>query len=175
MKSLLLFLFFTGLSSAHAQQSCLDIFQKKTALEIEYGHTYEKKTHNRFTVVVVNKGYGFEAFLSPSGRVSIMAYLTAPERGMRSHLRGSDLFKDMIEHFGLHRISVISGIWNEGTNYDIFNTAVANGYSHKKAAAQTWTAQQAAIYGFSKVRSVRIKNNAEDGTPTVIVDFVRPE
>ncbi len=135
---------------------------------------FERKSDTEFLVAVIERGYEFEATLAPTtGRLTIAAFLAFPEAGVRSHLRGGELFKDMIHHFGAHRIQTIVGRWIDGTNFDQFFAGLARGKTEHQAAAETWTGQQALLHGFGNVHSVHIKVNKMTGEKTVYAEFTR--
>lgn len=153
---------------------CASIFTRSSSLTVESGPVFERKTDDVFLVAVIERGYEFEATINAQGRVTIAAFLAFPEFGVRSHLRGNELFANMVLHFGAHRIKTISGRWIDGTNYDHFMKSIANGMSHTEAAATTWTGQQAALHGFSKVENVYMRTDKMTEMTTIYADFVRP-
>lgn len=170
---LVFLLVLSGYSAGYAQQSCSDLFSARDYLHVEYGTEYTQHSENRFFVGVLGTSYEFEGVLSRTGRLTLYAYLTSPETGLRSHLNGPELFQRVIEHFGAERIRVISGYWTSGTNYSKYYEGMKAGLTPKEAAAQTWTGKQAARFGFTKVRSVTEKYDVTLDSVSVFADFVR--
>ncbi len=96
------------------------------------------------------------------------------ETGQRIRFRGTDLFENMINHFGLENIDYIKGRWVSGDNYNEFTENLLT-MNEKKAAKATWTGRRAAEYGFTRVKRV-IYNPAFEGERkgSVRVYFTRP-
>ena len=143
------------------------------------------KIHNSFpenlssgdTFRIVDKtddSFYFEAFLNSDGRLSFNAFLSLPEFGLRSSMRGNILYKKMIQFFDIRNISSIKGTWVDGTNYDHFFKKIDQGYSKEDAAQSTWSGQQAKKYGFSIVESVDIRLEPMTGINSVTVIFRKP-
>ena len=60
----------------------------------------------------------------------------------------------MMEHFEPRKVKAIDALWSGGKNRTEFNNLTANNVSKEIAAANTWTGQQAARYGY-KVTDVK--------------------
>jgi RHS repeat-associated protein len=110
--------------------------------------------------------------LSAEGSLSV-TLRTQLETGVRSTvLRGAEAFQSILTHFG-SAVRSIRGSWQFGTNLATFNELTAGGMAPEAAAAQTWTAQQAARAGFTQITM-----GAMEGTPGhythVNVTFTRP-
>ena len=71
-----------------------------------------------------------------------------------SGIRGTDLFKQMMEHFGGHAKGV-KGKWVSGTNLDKVNELTANGVPLEVAITKTWTANRARDAGFGNATLVK--------------------
>jgi hypothetical protein len=159
---------------AFAQNRCVDIFAPAPALTVQYGYTEEFRNEDFFGVEVPEHSYMFHGTLSSTGKLSLSAFLAFPEYGVRSHLRGADLYKQMIEYFGVSKIRSIEGHWVDETNFNQFFAGLKNGLSQEQAASATWSGRQAALYGFTKVESVEVRVQSVTGSKTVIVVFTRP-
>ncbi|TQV89108.1 RHS repeat domain-containing protein, partial [Aliikangiella coralliicola] len=68
-------------------------------------------------------------------------------------IRGGDLFKVMMKHFG-GNVKGVEGYWVGGTNLDRVNKLTSQGVSLKDAVHKTWTANQASKYGFKSGKVV---------------------
>jgi hypothetical protein len=111
-------------------------------------------------------GNGIVATIDESGVVELA--VAAPKG---SALRGSDLFRGMMEHFG-GRVRAIRGNWRYGDNLAEVNRLVGQGATLESAVAQTWTARRAAEYGF--VRRVVTEVVGEAGSYSFVqVVFTR--
>lgn len=144
-------------------------------LEVQTSLVKSLKTDSMFMVEVPQLAYSFEATLNEDGVLHIAAFLSYPDLGVRSHLRGSDLYKEMIEHFGLARIKKIRGTWLDGTNYEQFFDKLDEGYSEEEAALATWSGRQAQKFGFTRVESVEVEESTTLKLTTVKVSFVRED
>ena len=82
-----------------------------------------------------------------------------------SGIRGTDLFKQMMEHFGSNAKGV-KGKWVSGTNLDKVNELTAKGVPIEEAVKQTWTANRARDAGFGNATLV----NPPKGTPGAYTD-----
>jgi hypothetical protein len=71
--------------------------------------------------------------------------------------RGSQMFDDAINHFGLENIRAIQAKWVPAmlSNLDTFNKLVRSGMAPAEAAAATFTGKMAARYEFTKVAEVK--------------------
>lgn len=142
-------------------------------LEVQQGAIKRYKDAEIFMVEVPKYNYLFQGTLSDRGTLDITAYLSFSEFGVRSHLRGSELYREMIEHFGVERIKKIKGAWLEGTNYERFFELYNSGYSKEDAASMTWSGRQAAKYGFNRVGRVEIQKNRNLNMTSVYVEFLK--
>lgn len=151
MKLPLVLLFFSLSVPAFAKQQCFEIFNlyrtvqgdKEYIVKLGHKYSYEDKTY----------GFKFEAILDKDGELFIDTELVKPQLGIRSHMHGSYLYSQMIQHFGLERIKAIRDVWGGGTNFTQLYTNLRNGMSPEDAAFQTWSGRQAALYGFTKIES----------------------
>ena len=84
----------------------------------------------------------------------LITKLKDKETDTRSELRGKDLYKQMIEHFGIKNIKTIAGTWTEGTNYDQYMKSKALGLSNEESALSTWSGEMASDFGFAHVKEV---------------------
>ena len=71
-----------------------------------------------------------------------------------SGLRGTDLFKRMMEHFGTN-VRGIWGKWVKGTNLEIVNRLTAQGLPLEEAVTRAWTANRARDFGFGTATVTR--------------------
>ncbi len=150
---------------------CKDIFRDQSRFTIEFSkNILPQKDDFIFDIQIVELDYGFYALLDENGTLKLDVRLQNINTGARSHLRGSELFAEMIQHFGRDRIKVIVGRWSEGTNYDAFYAELFNGASAEEAALRTWTGRMASSYGFDKVKYIEILNPYTE-EETVYVEF----
>jgi hypothetical protein len=93
----------------------------------------------------------FENFVTPNkgiiGNLDGNGYVEFKINTEGSGVRGTDLFKQMIEHFGCNAKG-IWGKWRKGTNLDKVNELTRSGVSLEEAVKQTWTANRAREAGF---------------------------
>ncbi|MEJ2613057.1 MAG: hypothetical protein P8179_24130 [Candidatus Thiodiazotropha sp.] len=76
----------------------------------------------------------------------------AIEAGEGASIRGSELFKSMMSHYG-NNVKGVAGNWSYGTNLAKVNElTAANRMSLQSAISKTWTGNQAAKYGFTSAR-----------------------
>ncbi len=150
IRLLTLFLFLTWAPRALAQANvCTDLFttyQEVQGLDhtepLEHFFSYRDHTYN----------FVFEAALRDNTLI-MAARLIDENLKIRSARRGSELYRQMIEHFGLRNIHEIVGLWQGGKNLDDFYKNLESGMSIENAALNTWSGRQAQKYGFSKVLS----------------------
>lgn len=93
------------------------------------------------------------------------------QRNTGSPISGAKMFDHVMEHFG-DRVKSIQGYWVYGDNLAAFNKAVREGQSLGSAARGTWTARQAARYGFDRVK-VLVAEEGLDGFTKVSALFRR--
>ncbi|MBL0136050.1 MAG: hypothetical protein IPP79_19750 [Chitinophagaceae bacterium] len=109
--------------------------------------------------------------LSADGTLTV-TIRTVLENGVRSTvLRGAEAFQGILRHFG-SAVRTIRGSWSYGNNLARFNELTAGGMSSEAAAAQTWTGQQAAAAGFTRVTIGSLEGTAGHYT-NVQVTFSR--
>jgi hypothetical protein len=145
---LTLFLKFSA-PEAHAQMQCFELFNIYTTVQgekeyiVKLGHkfSYEDKTY----------GFKFVAELENDGTLFLDTELVNNRLGIRSHMHGRDLYEQMIQHFGLQRITGIRALWSGGTNFSQFHGNLRNRMNVEDAALNTWSGRQAARYGFTKL------------------------
>jgi hypothetical protein len=89
-------------------------------------------------------GNGVVATLDDTGVVEM-----AVEAPKGSVLRGKELFRGMMEHFG-ENVRAIRGNWRYGDNLLEVNKLVSQGVPLEIAVTRTWTARRAAEYGFTR-------------------------
>jgi len=92
--------------------------------------------------------------ISDDGLVSF-----AVEAGAGSPVRGTDMFLDMMKHFGSN-VKGIKGAWYYGDNLAAINRLTAKGRSLADAALDTWTGRRAAEQGFTSVRVIKSDGSA---------------
>lgn len=125
----------------------------------------------RFVRKDVTNHFFFSAKLSEEGVLTFSTILRMFELPVRSGLYGPRLFREMMEHFGAQNVDVIVGRWVDGTNLNLYSQALQKGSTREEAALLTWTGQQAAQYGFNKIRS--LSDVGRPGQKTVVVEFAR--
>jgi hypothetical protein len=111
-------------------------------------------TSSEFNWLLPN-GKGVLATLDEEGRLA-----TAIEAGAGSPVSGTDMFRAALGHFG-DKVKAIEGNWFYGDNLAQVNELTARGMSIELAISETWTARQAANFGFSVPRLA----TAPGGTP----------
>jgi len=110
--------------------------------------------------------------LSHNGTLTV-TMRTVLENGVRSTvLRGTEAFQTILSHFG-SAVRTIRGSWSYGNNLATFNRLTAGGMKPEAAAAQTWTGQQAATAGFTKVTVGPLEGTVGNYT-NVQVTYTRP-
>ncbi len=114
-------------------------------------------------------GSGLAAQLDEKGTFTF-AIENFPQEG--SVLRGKQMFDEALAHFG-DRVQAVQGAWVFGDNLARFNHAVDGGASLVAAAKQTWTGQQAARHGFTRVRIDEAIPLTDGGFRKVYVTFRR--
>jgi hypothetical protein len=90
------------------------------------------------------------AELLPNGVVKFNIQAVHPDDGTRRTVRGRMLFDLTMRHFGA-AVNAVRGYWMDGTNFEQCNKSIAAGLTVEAAAQATWTGQQAARYGFTRV------------------------
>jgi hypothetical protein len=93
-------------------------------------------------------------------------------RQQRLRSEASQFFDAAMTKFG-ESVTSIDGIWFYGTNLAKVNELTAGEMSLLDAAGQTWTAAQAARWGFTGVRLVEA-SGAPGAYSEVLVEFFRP-
>jgi hypothetical protein len=144
-----------------------------SAGKLPSGYNVTKATPTEYEVVDAANPELFVAGGVKDGRLRFNIQAIDPETGARGTVRGQALFDGMMEHFG-STVKVIEGRWNEGTNLAEFNRLTGQGVSLEEAASRTWTGQQAARYGFTKV-TVETKIGSAGRFGEVIVRFEKPK
>jgi hypothetical protein len=89
-------------------------------------------------------GKGLIASIDKNGMVEF-----AVEAGLGSPVSGSQMFKEMMEHFGSN-VKSIKGNWTYGDNLATVNNLTKIGMPLENAVLETWTGKQAALYGYTK-------------------------
>lgn len=143
-----------------------------TQYEVLVGEEEFLGSESTFLYQDLQYGFVFEAHLVSDGFLLIDAFLIDEERGIRSQQKGRYLFKRMIEHFGVDKVTGIRARWSGGTNFDAYHEALRAGLPPEKAAFETWTGRLAVEYGFSEVASISKAVSPLELT-THIVEFVR--
>ena len=134
-----------------AKHQCLELFNAYKT--VQGTKEYLVKVGHRFAYNDTTYGFKFEAELDNDGILAIDIQLIDQKLGLRSYQHGSQLYAQMIQHFGLEKIKGITGVWGEGTNFDKFYANLRNRMSVEDAALNTWSGRQAALYGFTKIAS----------------------
>jgi hypothetical protein len=99
----------------------------------------------------------------PGRAMGIMATLSQAgvlefgiEAGPASNVRGTEMFKRMMQHFG-NNVKAIQGSWYYGDNLAAVKKFTAAGLSLEEAATRTWTGKRAAEHGYTKVKILEAK------------------
>ncbi|MBQ0929758.1 hypothetical protein [Ideonella alba] len=110
----------------------------------------------RYTYGSLNQGHGIDGYLSPDGvlRLEVQA---SPSPTTRFNMgTGTEMFEGMMAKFGPENVQQINGTWSRSSgltsNLDSFEANFARTGDKFEAAAQTWTGQRAASYGFIPVK-----------------------
>lgn len=122
-----------------------------------YSWTSKEKGWYSVHAVLHNRVLGFEITMKDL------------ETDQRSRFRGRDVFRLMVDHFGVENIDYVKARWVEGSNYDEFVSNLKR-MGKKKAAQNTWTGRRAAEYGFTRVKNVKILT----GIDYIEVYFTKP-
>lgn len=107
------------------------------------------KSENYFEIYE-NERIHLKADLDESG-VLRFSVNTQYEDGTRGMLRGAEAFDQMMKHFE-GRVKYIQDDWLYGDNLELVNKLTAEGIPLREAILKTWTARQAARYGFHDAR-----------------------
>jgi hypothetical protein len=128
----------------------------------------DHSTPDRYLVMdPANPRLKAEAHLEGDGELSL-SFRTILEGGERSELlRGEEQFERVMMHFG-GKVKSIRGSWSYGTNLAKFNEATGAGRSAEKAAFETWTGQQSAAQGYTKVAVVSLEGKPGAYTKVVV-------
>lgn len=95
-------------------------------------------------------------------------------RNPGSPISGKQMFDAVMMHFG-DRVRSIEGYWAWGDNLHKVNRLVADGVPLHDAVGQTWTADRAAAYGFTRIFDLNTVPGAATGTYKKInLLFLRP-
>ncbi|MEU6426024.1 hypothetical protein ABZ860_08975 [Microbispora sp. NPDC046973] len=88
--------------------------------------------------------------------------------------RGSQMFDDGVNHFGVENISAIEGKWVPAmpSNLNTFNQMVRGGMPLEEAAANAFTGKMAARHGFTNVQAQNVVGDPGAYT-NVLVRFAR--
>ena len=103
--------------------------------------------------------------------LNIRTHLESGERAPA--LREADQFRKIVAHFA-RRFHSISVSWSYGDDLETFNRAAAAGATPEEAALRTWTGQQAALAGFSRVQ-IRSLARQPGRYSKVVLSFAKPE
>ena len=136
------------------------------------GEVHFEKSSTVFAMRDLDFGFSFRGTLA-YGRLEITATLENELKGIRSSQHGADLYRQMIQHFGVKNIKTIAGIWTAGTNHQQYSNFIRKGLEPEEAAAQTWSGVQAAKYGFSLV-TLAIGGTWSSGKKYILAEFERP-
>ena len=82
-----------------------------------------------------------------------------------SGVRGTDVFKRMMQHFG-DKPNGVWGKWVRGTNLDKVNQLTAQGVPLEEAVTHAWTANRARDFGFGKASIIKA-----EGSPGVYTNI----
>ena len=105
-------------------------------------------------------GSGIFATIDNTGVVDMV--VEAPKG---SAIRGTELFREMMEHFGKN-VRAIRGNWRYGDNLAEVNKLVGQNQPLEMAVTKTWTARRAAEYGFT--RAVVVESKGAPGSYSFI-------
>ncbi|WP_065586081.1 hypothetical protein [Gilliamella sp. App4-10] len=92
---------------------------------------------------------------------------------VNSPIRGSDMFSQMMNHYG-ENVKSIRGNWMNleksatNKNLGIINKLTSQGVSLEEAVTHTWTANQAAKYGFSQLEILLARVKGTPGNYTKV-------
>jgi hypothetical protein len=89
-----------------------------------------------------------------------------------SGVRGTDLFRQMMQHFG-DNAKGVWGKWVSGTNLNTVNELTAQGIPLEEAVARTWTANRARDFGFGKATIVGEPVGMPGAYTNITVRFTR--
>jgi len=133
--------------------------------------------HNRKNFEIRDARFSWIKFLGHlnDGVLEIDASLISPDQTRRSALKGSDLYREMMAHFGPENINVITGAWYGGRNMEDFMAGIEADLSMKEAAKETWSGQMAAEFGFTEVTKADFAKDHLQNRSFISVEFRRPQ
>lgn len=134
-----------------------------------------EKSARVFHTQAAGERFELYAELNRSNKLFISLITMDAAHGVRSATRGSELYAQMMEHFGPENIVSVLGNFYYGSNHEAYFSYKAQGYSQKEAAMMTWSGRQAAKYGFTRAMSVTETWSESEGYSGVEVEFGRGE
>jgi len=108
-----------------------------------------------------------------TAELSFVSRLINKPEALRSAAHGTDLYREMMAHFGPENIEQIQGKWVQGTNFDRYWDEIESGASQTEAVFRTWSGRMAKEFGFSKIKSI-VHKKSQSRRPPVLVQFIRP-
>lgn len=155
-------------------------------LTVESAHSSDKpclaqilkpvKTETKYVSVdLLDPTFRVEGILESSGTLSLSFQLRDIEGNRSVFLSGKEEFQRIMEHFG-KRVKRIQGTWLYGDNLAEFNRLVGppHGLDVFEAAAQTWTGKNAAKYGYTEVKILKLTKSIRGDYNSVKVIFEKP-
>lgn len=157
------------------KRTCAEIFGQETFAESLAEHVV-LKTEQEFLVSMQGDAYIYHAQLIRR-RLHISAFLKIPGFSGRAPLRGTDLYDEMMNHFGMKNIDAIVAVWSgHTTNFEQFMELTSQGFSEEEAALNTWSGRQARRYGFHQVHQIERKSYGDEPEEQMIrLEFRRPD
>ena len=158
-----------------------DLVTRAVAFQIGYrvveGVVNVTKTEDTFSWRDQTYGLEFFAMIMYDGHIFINARLVDHAQQIRSQVSGSQLFADMIEHFGAENLKTIEDTYFVGSdNHAPIERAWRNGEDLESAARGTWSGRQAQKHGFTVIEFMEFKElENRTGIGAVTVHFSRPE
>ena len=114
---------------------------------------------------------------SQSKSIEIRTMLVDWAHGQRSAIKGSEAYKDMMEHFSDKDVRVIRGNWSQSDNSIAYINNVRNsGMDPEQAALNTWSGKQAAAHGYGHARVIfegLVENQQGQKVYKIDVDFYK--
>jgi hypothetical protein len=174
---LCVFLFSAASLAFKDSPTCAELFRSRSAKDsyrMVHGEVELDKLENFFRYRDITNKFVFEAVLRRGG-LSMEVYLASHKRQTRSARRGSELYTEMMAHFGVEKIDYVEGTWLGGFNSDQFYEGLARGMSLEQAALNTWSGRQAQRFGFNTIESIFFDKETygPEGRHGVQVKFVR--
>lgn len=142
-------------SQAISSFTCTELFKQPKELVVVPSEYSINLTDKKIDISDNEYGFNFVATLDTHGILRIIAQLTLPSDGIRSHYSGKELFNFAINHFGSDKINGFEAQWyTTSINYEQYRYALRSSGDINTAVLTTWSGQQAIRHGFPNVKYI---------------------